>query len=182
MGTSDPWNLKSEVRSLKFQFKMAAGKPIRKIPICHKKNSPRKFKMVAKNSQNLVQTVLLFEKWQFPSRLIYVTVGLSLTSLVTFLLLYSRSDPNCGEPPWPRGNMQARIQRGGGGAGSKKILWVSPRTPAPRPFSNPRSAPDMLGLRPPGFEFWILCPEGSVISLISPSSGGYHGRMCTKVA
>ena len=31
------------------------------------------------------------------------------------------------------------------------------------------------GLRPPGLEFRILCLEGSVISLISPSPGGYPG-------
>ena len=30
----------------------------------------------------------------------------------------------------------------------------------------------VLGLRPPGLKFRILCLEGSVISLISPSSGG----------
>ena len=30
----------------------------------------------------------------------------------------------------------------------------------------------VLGIRLPGFEFRILCLEGSVISLISPSSGG----------
>ena len=30
----------------------------------------------------------------------------------------------------------------------------------------------MLGLRPPGLEFRILCLEDSVISIISPSSGG----------
>ena len=33
----------------------------------------------------------------------------------------------------------------------------------------------MLGLRPPGFEFRILCLEDSVISIISPSSGGSPG-------
>ena len=33
----------------------------------------------------------------------------------------------------------------------------------------------VLGLRPPGFEFWVLCLKGSVISLISPSSGGFPG-------
>ena len=33
----------------------------------------------------------------------------------------------------------------------------------------------VLDLRPPGPEFRILCLEGSVISLISQSSGGYHG-------
>ena len=31
----------------------------------------------------------------------------------------------------------------------------------------------LLGLRPPGLEFRILCLEASVISFISPSSGGY---------
>ena len=30
----------------------------------------------------------------------------------------------------------------------------------------------VLGLRPPGLEFRILCLEDSVISIISPSSGG----------
>ena len=30
----------------------------------------------------------------------------------------------------------------------------------------------MLGLRPPGLEFQVLCLEGSVISVISPSSRG----------
>ena len=33
----------------------------------------------------------------------------------------------------------------------------------------------VLGLRPPGIEFRIPCLEGSVISFISPSSGGSHG-------
>ena len=33
----------------------------------------------------------------------------------------------------------------------------------------------VLGLRPPGLEFRILCLEDSVISIISPSSGGYPG-------
>ena len=32
-----------------------------------------------------------------------------------------------------------------------------------------------LGLRPPGLEFRILCLEDSVISFISPSSGGSPG-------
>ena len=44
----------------------------------------------------------------------------------------------------------------------------------------------VLGLRPPGLEFRILCLEGSVIPFISPSSGGSPGPllpiMCTKVA
>ena len=35
----------------------------------------------------------------------------------------------------------------------------------------------VLGLRPPGFEFRILCLEGSVFSLISPSSGGSPGTI-----
>ena len=33
----------------------------------------------------------------------------------------------------------------------------------------------MRGLRPPGLEFRILCLEDSVISIISPSSGGSPG-------
>ena len=33
----------------------------------------------------------------------------------------------------------------------------------------------MLDLRPPGFEFRILCLKDSVISFISPSSGGSPG-------
>ena len=33
----------------------------------------------------------------------------------------------------------------------------------------------LLGLRPPGHEFRILCPEDSVISIISPSPGGSPG-------
>ena len=33
----------------------------------------------------------------------------------------------------------------------------------------------VLSLRPPGFEFRILCLEDSVISIISPSSGGSPG-------
>ena len=35
----------------------------------------------------------------------------------------------------------------------------------------------VLGLRPPGLEFRILCPEGSVILFISPSSGGSSGSV-----
>ena len=57
----------------------------------------------------------------------------------------------------------------------------------PRPFLKidycgeppwPRSG--VLGLRPPGLEFRILCLEGSVISFISPSSGGYPGPVCSQ--
>ena len=36
----------------------------------------------------------------------------------------------------------------------------------------------MLGLRPPGLEFRILCLENSVISIISPSSGGSQFSLC----
>ena len=35
----------------------------------------------------------------------------------------------------------------------------------------------VIGLRPSGLEFWILCLEGSVISFISPSSGGSPGSV-----
>ena len=38
---------------------------------------------------------------------------------------------------------------------------------------DPRGS--VLGLRPPGLEFRILCLEDSVISIISPSSGGSPG-------
>ena len=37
---------------------------------------------------------------------------------------------------------------------------------------EPLSPSSVLGLRPPGLEFQILCLEGSVISVIWPSSGG----------
>ena len=57
----------------------------------------------------------------------------------------------------------------------KSVLWEPPW---------PRSS--VLGLRPPGLEFRVLCLENSVISIISPSSGGSPGPslayMCTKVA
>ena len=39
----------------------------------------------------------------------------------------------------------------------------------------PRPRGSVLGHRPPGLEFRILCLEGSVISFISPSSGGSLG-------
>ena len=42
-------------------------------------------------------------------------------------------------------------------------------------LGNPRDRDVACGLRPPTFEFRILCLEGSVISLISPSSGGSPG-------
>ena len=38
-----------------------------------------------------------------------------------------------------------------------------------------RDRGSVLGLRPPGLEFRILCLEDSVISIISPSSGGSPG-------
>ena len=38
----------------------------------------------------------------------------------------------------------------------------------------------VLGLRPPGLEFRILCLEDSVISIISPSSGGSPGPVVHK--
>ena len=51
---------KSESRNLKLQS------------ICHIKNNPTIFKMVAKNAQNVVQTLLLLEKSQFSSS-IYIS-------------------------------------------------------------------------------------------------------------
>ena len=38
-----------------------------------------------------------------------------------------------------------------------------------------REVSSVLGLRPPGLEFRILCLEDSVISIISPSSEGSPG-------
>ena len=38
-----------------------------------------------------------------------------------------------------------------------------------------KNVSSVLGLRPPGLEFRILCLEDSVISIISPSSGGSPG-------
>ena len=40
---------------------------------------------------------------------------------------------------------------------------------------HPWSRGSVLGLRPPGLEFRILCLEDSVISIFSPSSGGSPG-------
>ena len=49
----------------------------------------------------------------------------------------------------------------------------SPSTPKTQYCGEPLwPRGSVLGLRPPGFEFRILCLEGSVISLISPSSRG----------
>ena len=46
--SGDFWNLKSEVRSLKFQFRMAPKISYAKFQaICHSKNNPTKFKMAA---------------------------------------------------------------------------------------------------------------------------------------
>ena len=42
-------------------------------------------------------------------------------------------------------------------------------------WEPPRPRSSELGPRPAGFEFRSLCPEGSVISFISPSSGGSAG-------
>ena len=39
----------------------------------------------------------------------------------------------------------------------------------------PWSRGNVLGLTPPEYEFWILCLEGSIISFISPFSGGSPG-------
>ena len=49
-----------------------------------------------------------------------------------------------------------------------QLLWCNCGEP---PW--PRGS--VLGLRPPGLEFRILCLEDSVISIISPSSGGSPG-------
>ena len=42
-------------------------------------------------------------------------------------------------------------------------------------FVDKPTLSNLLGLRPPGLEFRNLCLEDSVISIISPSSGGSPG-------
>ena len=49
----------------------------------------------------------------------------------------------------------------------------SPSTRKTQYCGEPRGS--VLGVRPPRFEFLILCLEGRVISLISPSSGASPG-------
>ena len=55
---------------------------------------------------------------------------------------------------------------------SKKQNVSSPLILKDSIFWDPlRPRGSVFGLRPPGFEFRILCLEGSVTSFISPSSG-----------
>ena len=52
--SGDFWHLESEVRSLKFQFRMAAKNSYAKfLSICHNKNNPTKFKMAATKTQKI---------------------------------------------------------------------------------------------------------------------------------
>ena len=48
-------------------------------------------------------------------------------------------------------------------------VWYSSFNEKKRFFPAPWGS--VLGLKPPGLEFWILCPESSVITFILPSSG-----------
>ena len=64
----------------------------------------------------------------------------------------------------------------GGLGGLKEKKVSSPSTRKTQYCGEPPCARgSVLGFRPPGFVFRILCLEGSVISLISPSSGGSPG-------
>ena len=76
---------KSESRNLKFQL------------ISHDKNNPTIFKMVAKkNAQNIVQTLLLLEKSQFPSSYIW-----AMTKYIVFFLSYYSVQVFCDAiSPW----------------------------------------------------------------------------------
>ena len=58
----------------------------------------------------------------------------------------------------------------------KKENVSSPTTRKTQYCGKPRKLRgSVLGIRTPGFEFQALCLEGSVISLISLSSGGSSG-------
>ena len=62
-----------------------------------------------------------------------------------------------------------------GGLKEKKLV-SSPSTCETQYFRGPPlPRGSVLGLRPPVYEFRILCLEDSVISFISPSSGGSPG-------
>ena len=57
----------------------------------------------------------------------------------------------------------------------RKMFLPHPHVKVSIVGSLPWPRGSMLGLRLPGLEFRILCLEDSVISIISPSSGGYPG-------
>ena len=61
--------------------------------------------------------------------------------------------------------------------GLKETKMILPRSLAKIKYCGEPPSPrgDVLGLRPPGLDFRILCLEGSVISFISLSSGGSPG-------
>ena len=64
---------------------------------------------------------------------------------------------------------------GHGGLKETKMLLPHPRVKVNIVGSLRVREGSVLGLRPPGLEFRILCLEDSVISIISPSSGGSPG-------
>ena len=72
----------------------------------------------------------------------------------------------------------ARVRGSGPGFGGlKETKKVSSLSTCESQYCGEPSCPrgSVLGLRPPGLEFRILCLEDSVISIISPSSGGSPG-------
>ena len=69
----------------------------------------------------------------------------------------------------------ARVRGSVPGLGGLKVTKnvSSPSTCESQYFGEPPwPRGSLLGLRPPGLEFRILCLEDSVISIVSPSSGG----------
>ena len=63
----------------------------------------------------------------------------------------------------------------GGLKRNKKCFFSHPRVKVSIAGSLRDREVSVLGLRPPGLEFRILCLEDSVISIISPCSGGSPG-------
>ena len=74
--------------------------------------------------------------------------------------------------------LHARVRGSVPGLGGfKETKNVSPPSTCESQYCEEPPWPrgSMLGLRPPGLKFRILCLEDSVISIISPSSGGSPG-------
>ena len=71
----------------------------------------------------------------------------------------------------------ARVRGSVPGLGGLKEKKVSPPSTCESQYCGEPPCPrgSVLGLRPPGLEFRILCLEDSVISIISPSPGGSPG-------
>ena len=76
--------------------------------------------------------------------------------------------------------LHARVRGSVPGLGGlKETKTVSPPSTCKSQYCGEPPWPrgSVLGLRPPGLEFRILCLEDSVMSIISPSSGGSPGAV-----